>query len=355
LPLELPARGPGPTIAVIGPNAAVARLGGYSGQPPTKVSLLDGVRAKVGDRARIVYAEGVSITKSDDWWADRVELADPADNRRKIAEASQTARAADVIVLAVGDTEQTSREGWAPTHLGDRTSLDLVGQQQALFDALHAFGKPIVVVLINGRPASTVTIAEQANALVEAWYLGEQGGNALASVLFGDVDPGGKLPVTVPRSVGQLPVFYNYKPSARRGYLFGTAEPLFPFGWGLSYTTFEIGAPRLSADEIGTAGSVDVSVEVRNTGARAGDETVQVYLRDEVSSVTRPVKELKAFERVSLKPGEAQTLTFTLTPEDFALWDMRMEHVVEPGVFDIMVGPNSVELKSVKLTVEDRT
>lgn len=354
LPFELPAEGPGPTIAVIGPNAAVARLGGYSGEPPTKVSLLDGVRAKVGDRARIVYAEGVSITKSDDWWANRVELADPADNRRKITSALQTARDADVIVLALGDTEQTSREGWAPTHLGDRASLDLVGQQQELFDALHALGKPIVVVLVNGRPASTVTIAEQANALLEAWYLGEQGGTALASVLFGNVDPGGKLPVTIPRSVGQLPMFYDYKPSARRGYLFGTVEPLFPFGWGLSYTTFEIGAPRLSADTIGTAGSVDVNVEVRNTGARAGDETVQVYLRDEVGSVTRPVKELKAFERVSLKPGEARTLTFTLTPEDLALWDTRMEHVVEPGVFDIMVGPNSVELESVKLTVEDR-
>jgi beta-glucosidase len=354
LPLSLPAAGPGPKIAVIGPNAAVARLGGYSGEPPTKVSLLDGVRAKVGDHARIVYAEGVSITKSDDWWADRVELADPTDNRVKIAAAVETARDADVIVLALGDTEQTSREGWAPTHLGDRSSLDLLGEQQELFDALHTLGRPIVVVLINGRPASTVTIAKQANALVEAWYLGEQGGNALADVLFGDVSPGGKLPVTIPQSVGQLPMVYDYKPSARRGYLFGTTEPLFPFGWGLSYTTFEIGAPRLSSATIGTAGSVDVSVDVRNTGSRAGDETVQVYLRDEVSSVTRPVKELKAFERVSLVPGEMRTLTFTLTPEAFALWDARMEHVVEPGDFDIMVGPNSVDLRHVKLTVGDR-
>ena len=147
---------------------------------------------------------------------------------------------------------------------------------------------------------------------------------------------------------------YDYKPSARRGYLFGTAEPLFPFGWGLSYTTFDIGAPRLSADTIGMAGSVDVSVDVRNTGARPGDETVQIYLRDEVSSVTRPVKELKAFERVSLDPGEAKTLTFTLTPDDFALWDKELRRVVEPGVFEVMAGPNSVELKTVKLTIEDR-
>ncbi len=239
LPLQLPAAAPAPTIAVIGPNAAVARLGGYSGEPPTKVSLLDGVRAKVGDRARIVYAEGVAITKSDDWWADRVELADPGENRAKIAAAVEAARAADVIVLALGDTEQTSREGWAANHLGDRASLDLVGEQQALFDALHALGKPVVVVLINGRPASTVAIAAQASALVEAWYLGEQGGHALANVLFGDVAPGGKLPVTIPRSAGQLPMCYDYKPSARRGYLFGSVEPLFPFGWGLSYTTFD--------------------------------------------------------------------------------------------------------------------
>ncbi|MGE5182113.1 MAG: glycoside hydrolase family 3 N-terminal domain-containing protein [Acidobacteriota bacterium] len=354
LPLDLPAAGPGPTIAVIGPNAAVARLGGYSGEPPTKISLLDGMRAKAGDRARIVYAEGVAITKSDDWWADQVELADPEGNRFKIAAAVEAARGADVVVLALGDTEQTSREAWAANHLGDRASLDLAGQQQELFDALHALGKPIVVVLINGRPASTVTIAERANALVEAWYLGEQGGNALANVLTGDVAPGGKLPVTIPRSAGQLPMCYDYKPSARRGYLFGTAEPLFPFGWGLSYTTFDVGAPRLSAERIGTAGSVEVSVDVRNTGSRPGDETVQVYLRDEVSSVTRPVKQLKAFRRVTLAPGEARTLTFTLTPEDFALWDRRMERVVEPGAFAVMVGPSSVDLKTAMLVIEDR-
>lgn len=340
-----------PVIAVIGPNAAVARLGGYSSQPPVSVSILDGIRAKAGARAKIVFAQGVKITVNDDWWADAVQLADPAENRQLIAEAVAVARSADRIVLAIGDTEQTSREAWAPTHLGDRDSLDLVGQQQELFDALRALNKPIVVVLINGRPASTVTIAEQANALLEGWYLGEQGGTAVADVLFGTVNPGGKLPVTIPRSVGQLPMFYDYKPSAHRGYLFDSAEPLFHFGFGLSYTSFELGAPRLSTDHIGIDGSLVVSVLVRNTGQRAGDETVQLYVHQQVGSVTRPVKELKAFERISLAPGESRTVTFTLTPETFRIWNIDMKRVVEPGAFDIMTGPNSVDLKSALLHI----
>jgi beta-glucosidase len=354
LPLRLPQPGSTkPIIAVIGPNAAVARLGGYYGEPPVTVSILDGIRAKVGARAQIVFAEGVKITANDDWWADAVQLADPQANRRLIAEAVSVARKADQIVLAIGDTEQTSREGWAKTHLGDRDSLDLVGEQQALFDALHALGKPIAVVLINGRPATTVAIADKADALLEGWYVGEQGGNAVADVLFGDVNPGGKLPVTIPRSVGQLPMFYNVKPSARRGYLFDTVAPLYPFGYGLSYTSFEVGAPRLSADRIRVDGSVTVSVPVRNTGSRAGDETVQIYVHQLVSSVTRPIKELKAFERVTLGPGESRTLTFLLTPEAFRMWNVSMQRVVEPGAFEIMAGPNSVDLTTVRLSIGD--
>ena len=350
LPLQLP-EGKTPVIAVIGPNAAVARLGGYSSQPPIAVSILDGIRAKVGARAKVVFAQGVKITANDDWWADEVQLADPKENHRLIDEAVAAARGADQIVLAIGDTEQTSREGWASTHLGDRNSLDLVGEQQALFDALHGLGKPMVVVLINGRPASTARIAEQANALLEGWYLGEQGGNAMADVLFGAVNPGGKLPVTLPRSVGQLPMFYNAKPSARRGYLFDTVAPLYPFGYGLSYTTFQIGPPQLSSDHIGVDGSVTVNVPVRNTGSRAGDETVQLYVHQMVGSVTRPVKELKAFERVSLAAGETKTVTFTLTPETFRMWNIDMQRVVEPGAFELMVGPNSVDLKTAVLNI----
>jgi beta-glucosidase len=352
LPLNLPKAGAvKPIIAVIGPNAAVARLGGYYGQPPVTVSILAGIRAKVGSRADVLFAQGVKITVNDDWWADAVQLADPAANRSLIEEAVAVARKADQIVLAIGDTEQTSREGWAKSHLGDRDNLDLVGEQQALFDALGALGKPIAVVLINGRPLSTVAIADKANALLEGWYLGEQGGHAVADVLFGDVNPGGKLPVTIPRSVGQLPMFYNFKPSAHRGYLFDTAAPLYPFGYGLSYTSFEIGAPRLSDNRIDVDGSVTVSVPVRNTGARAGDETVQLYVHQMVSSVTRPIKELKAFRRITLGPGESKILTFVLTPEAFRMWNVSMQRVVEPGAFEIMVGSNSVDLKTVLLNI----
>nr|WP_188063932.1 glycoside hydrolase family 3 N-terminal domain-containing protein [Sphingobium sp. KCTC 72723] len=339
------------TIAVIGPSAAVARLGGYYGQPPHTVSILDGIKAKVGTRANIVFAQGVKITEDDDWWADSVTKSDPTENRKLIAQAVEAARNVDRIVLTLGDTEQSSREGWANNHLGDRPSLDLVGEQQELFDALKALGKPITVVLINGRPASTVKVSEQANAIIEGWYLGEQGGNAVADVLFGDVNPGGKLPVTVPRSVGQLPMFYNAKPSARRGYLFDTTDPLYPFGFGLSYTTFALSPPRLSAASIGTGGTTTVSVDVRNSGARAGDEVVQLYIRDKVSSVTRPIKELKGFERVTLKPGEVRTVTFTIRPESLWMWNDKMERVVEPGDFEVMTGNSSVALQSATLTV----
>ena len=299
----------------------------------------------------MVYAEGVRITEDDDWWADDVKLADPQKNARLIAAAVKVAAAADEIVLILGDTEQTSREGWADNHLGDRDSLELVGQQNDLAAAIFDLHKPTVVVLLNGRPPAVVGIAARANALIEGWYLGQEGGTALADILFGDFNPGGKLPVTLARSVGQLPMFYNHKPSARRGYLFGSTEPLFPFGFGLSYTHFEIGDPQLSAPSIRKDGSVTVTVDVRNTGTRAGDEVVQLYIHDEVSSVTRPVKELKGFQRVSLRAGEAKTLSFEIGPRALQFWNADMQRVVEPGSFSILVGPNSVDLKRAVLTV----
>src|SRR5262245_49911615 len=216
---------------------------------------------------------------------------------------------------------------------------------------MFALRKPVVVVLINGQPLSVPEVAAQANALLEGWYPGQEGGTALADVLFGDANPGGKLPVTIARSVGQLPVFYNAKPSARRGYLFDTTAPLFPFGYGLSYTTFEIGAPRLAPARIAKDGTVTVSVDVRNSGARAGDETVQLYVHDKVSSVTRPIKELKGFQRVTLSPGEQKTVTFSLGPEALRFWNASMQRVVEPGEFDVVAGPNSMDLKTATLTV----
>jgi beta-glucosidase len=338
-------------VAVIGPNAAVTRLGGYSSIPKATVSLLDGVRARLKGVAEVVFAQGVFITRSEDRSANEVILADPPANRRLIAEAIEVARGADLVILAIGDTEQTSREGYAATHLGDRTSLDLVGEQNELFAALKATGKPVVVTAINGRPPSWPAVVEGCNAMLECWYMGQEGGTAMAAALFGDVDPGAKLPVTVARHVGQLPVFYDTKPTARRGYLFDTTEPLFPFGFGLSYTRFAIGAPRLSAPRIGVAGTVAVEVEVRNIGERRGDEVVQLYVRDQVASVTTPIKALKGFERVTLAPGEARTVRFVLGPDAFSLWNLDMREVVEPGLFDIMAGPNSRDLKTTVLEI----
>jgi beta-glucosidase len=340
-------------IAVIGPNAAEAILGGYTDRPRQTVSILDGIRELVGERAEVTWAEGVRITEGRNWWADEVTLADPQENRARIAEAVAVARAADLVVLAVGDNEQTSREAWAENHLGDRTSLDLVGEQDELVRAVVATGVPTVVVLIHGRPLAVTWIAEHVPAILDGWYLGQETGTAVARALFGEVNPGGKLPVTIPRSVGQLPVFYNHKPTARRGYLFDTTEPLWPFGYGLSYTTFAFGEPRLSSATIAPDGSTSVEVAVTNTGSRAGDEVVQLYLRDLVSSVTRPVKELVGFERLHLAPGESRTVRFEVGGAQLAFFDRQMRRVVEPGEFELMVGTDSVDLRRVTLTVAD--
>jgi beta-glucosidase len=253
--------------------------------------------------------------------------------------------------MVLGGNEQTSREAWAETHLGDRDSLDLLGQQQDLARAIFALHKPTVVILLNGRPLSVNYLAQNAPALLEGWYLGQETGHGVADVLFGKVNPGGKLPVSIPRSVGQLPVFYDHKPTSRRGYLFDTTAPLYPFGYGLSYTSFDISAPRVLTPVIASNQPARIAVDVANTGHRAGDEVVQLYIHDDEASVTRPVIELKRFQRVTLKPGERRTVTFELTPDDLALWNPAMMKVVEPGTFTISAGPDSVDLKSSKLTV----
>jgi glycosyl hydrolase family 3/fibronectin type III domain protein len=229
--------------------------------------------------------------------------------------------------------------------------LSLTSQQDELVDAVRATGKPVVVVLINGRPLAITRIAETVPAIVEGFYLGQEGGTALAEVLFGDVNPGGKLPISFPRHVGQLPVYYDRKPTSFRPYLDLTREPLFVFGHGLSYTSFELDNVKVDPPRIGVAGRATVTVDVTNTGTRAGDEVVQLYIRDRVSSVTRPVKELRGFERVSLAPGEKKTVRFTLGPEALRLTDESMARVVEPGLFDVMVGTNSTSLTKASLEV----
>jgi beta-glucosidase len=340
-------------LLVVGISATDTPIGGYSDVPSHVVSVMEALQdeAKRTGAFSVSYSEGVRITKSRVWAQDEVELADPAENARLIDAAVEAAKGADTILLVLGDNEQTSREAWADNHLGDRDSLDLVGQQNDLARAIFSLGKPTVVLLLNGRPLSVNEVSAKAGALLEGWYLGQETGHAVADVLFGRESPGGKLPVSIARSVGQLPIFYNHKPTARRGYLFDTTKPLYPFGYGLSYTSFDISAPRLAKAQIRPDERVAVAVDVANTGRRKGDEVVQLYIHDEVSSVTRPVLELKRFKRVSLEPGARTTVEFELGPEDLAFYGLDMKRIVEPGAFTVSAGPNSVDLKSATLTV----
>ncbi|HEX5870129.1 MAG TPA: glycoside hydrolase family 3 N-terminal domain-containing protein [Longimicrobium sp.] len=329
------------TIAVVGPNAGRALLGGYSGVPPRTVSVEDGIRARVGTSTTVLHATGCRITVGGSWNEDAVVASDPDEDRRQIAEAVEIAARADVIVVAVGENEQTSREAWSRAHMGDRTRLELVGRQQELVDAMLETGKPVVVLLFNGRPLALNAIAEHAPAVLECWYLGQETGHAVADVLFGDVNPSGRLPISFPRSVGHLPVFYNHKPSARRGYLWDDASPLWAFGYGIGYTTFSIGNVRLEQAEISVGGATRVLADVANTGEREGTQTVQMYVRDRVSSVTRPVKELKGFRRVTLAPGETATVAIDIGFDQLAFYGIAMRRVVEPGEFEIRVGSSS--------------
>ena len=340
------------SIAVIGPNAARVHLGGYSDDPGRGVSVLQGIKDKVGNSIKVAYAEGCKITKEGgDWFADTPHLSDPAEDRRLIAEAVQVAKTADVALLVLGGNEDTNKEGWAETHLGDRDSLELVGRQNDLVKAILETGKPTVVLLINSGPLSINYISESVPAILEGFYLGQETGVGVADVLFGNYNPSGKLTISFPRSVGQLPLYYNRKPTARRGYLFANKEPLFPFGFGLSYTTFAYSDLKVNPTRIGIAGEARVSVTVTNTGKRAGDEIIQLYIRDLVSSVTRPIMELKDFKRVSLAPSESKTVEFVITPDKLSFLDLNMKSIVEPGWFDIMVGTSSVNYETVKLEV----
>lgn len=341
------------TIAVIGPNANRMLLGGYSGLPKHNVTVLEGIKARIGDQVTVLYAEGCKITQGGSWQEGAVVASDPAQDRRQIAEAVEVAKQAEAIVLAIGGNEQTSREAWGLKHMGDRTSLDLIGLQDELVDAMLATSKPVIVFLFNGRPLSINKVAKDVPVIFECWYLGQECGLAVAEVLFGDVNPGGKLPISIPRSAGHLPVFYNHKPSGRRGYLWDDVSPLFPFGFGLSYTTFKLQNVRLAKKRITCEGSTRVLADVTNTGKRAGWEVVQMYIRDCVSSVTRPVKELKGFKKVWLQPGETKKVGLDITPESLAFYDVNMKYAVEPGAFEIMVGNSSrdADLQKLILTV----
>ena len=340
LPLDRKAMG---RVAVIGPNHAIARLGGYSSVPRQTISLIEGLR-QLAPEADFVTAQGVFITTSEDRSADAITLADRAENLRLIAEAVEVARSADTIILAIGDTEQTSREGFAKNHLGDRTGIDIIGEQNELVDALAALGKPLIVAAYNGRPPSWPNVVAKADAVLECWYPGQEGGQAVAEALLGDINPGAKLPVSVVRNAGQIPLFYNHKPSARRGYLFDDKSPLFPFGHGLSYTSFAISAPRTAKPRFGRQEEVRAEVTVTNTGARSGDEVVQLYITRTGLSVTRPVLELKGFQRVTLQPGESRTLRFTIPARQLAVWDDTLAETNPPGPLRLWAGSSSASL-----------
>jgi beta-glucosidase-like glycosyl hydrolase len=347
------------SLAVIGPNAAAIRLGGYSGNPGCGVSILEGIRAKVGETIEVLYAEGCSLTQSTNeagqmWFDDEVLLPDPAHDTELITQALHTTQEADTILLVLGDNEQTCREGWSTSHLGDRDNLDLPGKQEELLRAVVATGKPVILLLIQGRPASINFAAEHVPAILEGWYLGQAAGTAVADVLFGDVNPGGRLPITFPRSVGQIPAYYYHKPSARRGYLFSNAEPLFPFGHGLSYTKFSYNNLGLSANKITPDETTVLSVDVTNVGERTGDEVVQFYVHDLLSErVTRPVKLLKGFQRITLQPGKTRTVTFSVGREQLQFLNESVHKTVEPGQFELMVGGSSNTAQAIRLEVTE--
>ncbi len=322
------------TLAVIGPLADDQRnlLGPWSGDGRAEdvVAILSGITAKLGPTARVLHARGCEITDC---------------SSREIAEAVRLARQAEVAIVVVGESAEMSGEA------ASRASLDLPGRQLELVKAIHATGTPTVVLLVNGRPLTIPWIAEHVPAILETWFAGTEAGHAIADVLFGDVNPGGKLPVTFPRSVGQIPIYYNHKRTGRppnptnkytSKYLDEEVTPLFPFGYGLSYSQFQISHLQLSRQRIRPDESLTVSVEVENIGSRTGDEVVQLYICDVAASVTRPVRELKGFRRITLRPGEKGRITFTLGPEHLGFYDRQMQFIVEPGEFRIFVGTSSV-------------
>jgi beta-glucosidase len=323
------------SVALIGPlaDSQVDMLGSWNGdgRPADAITLLQGLKAKL-PQARINYAKGAEVN---------------GENTEGFAAAVRAAKDSDVAIIAVGESADMSGEA------ASRSSLDLPGRQLDLVKAVQATGKPTIVVLMNGRPLTINWLAENSAAILETWFSGTQAGNAIADVLFGDVNPGGKLPVTFPRSVGQIPLYYNHMNTGRPAdannkysskYLDLPWTPLFPFGYGLSYTQFKLTNLQLSAPRISLNGRLTVSVDVENAGKRAGDEVVQLYLRDTVASVARPVKELKGFRRVTLAAGEKQRVEFIITPEQLGFWNAQMRFTVEPGEFKVMVGPNSEDL-----------
>ena len=346
------------SIAVIGPNADRVQYGDYSctKEKSSGITILEGIKKHVRDNVEINYAEGCDITGLDE---------------SGIEEAVIAAKKSDVVVLVIGGTSMTlSGIGWGEDKTNDhptcgegfdRADLRPPGVQPELIKAIHNTGKPIIMVMVHGRAYDIKWESENIPAILDAWYPGEQGGNAVANILFGKVNPSGKLSVSYPQSVGHVPVFYNHQPSGRgfyhqpgtkekpgRDYVFSSPDPLYPFGYGLSYTQFQISGLHIEKEELSSADKIVFSVDVKNTGDIMGKEVVQVYVNDIISSVATPVKVLKAFKKVELNPSEIKNLKFEIPCSELGLWNRKMEYIVEPGEFEIMVGTSSddIHLKS---------
>ena len=326
-------------------------------------SLYEGLKDAVGNKAEVVYAKGSNLESDPVLEANATmfgrEMRDPRSEEELLAEALATVADADVIVAAMGESSEYSGES------SSRTELELPATQRRLMEALLATGKPVVMLNFSGRPTVMSWEAENVPAILNVWFGGSEAADAIADVVFGDVNPSGRLTATMPRSIGQVPIYYNHlntgRPLAadakgfvkfRSNYLDVPNTPLYPFGYGLGYTTFDYSPVRLSANTLTGDGSLTATVTVKNTGSREGTETVQLYIRDLVGSVSRPVKELKGFERITLAPGESRDVTFTVTPEMLKFYNFNLDFVNEPGDFDLMVGPNSAEVSTARFTVK---
>ena len=337
------------TLAVIGPNAKGVHLGGYSVDPRPRRRRAHGDPGEAGDvgaRSSTPKARGSPRSRraSPPGTRTRSCAGDPAKNRERIAEARESPPERTPWCWCWGATSRPRAKPGPTTTSATPITLDLPGQQDDLVEAVAKAGKPMVAVLLNGRPHSIVSLAGRVPAILEGWYLGQEGGTAVADVLFGDVNPSGKLPISIPRSVGQLPVYHDRKPTSYRQYLFATRDPLFLRSRpelldlrGRRRANVEPGPDRLPRS------ATQVTARVANTGSRAGETVVQLYIRDRVSSVTRPVQELAGFTRVALGPGETKTVRFDLGPEALSLLDEDLHRVVEPGFFDVMVGTSPAE------------
>jgi beta-glucosidase len=335
------------TLAVIGPNAAEIHLGGYSNPPMKGTSVLEGIKKFAENRFKVLYAEGCKLTlnKECHWKVEENPiLNEPEKDKKLISEAVRVAKQSDAVILVLGENELICREAWDTAHLGDRDNLDLVGMQNELAKAIIETGKPVVVLLLNGRAISINYLKKHAPAIIEGWYLGQETGTAVADVIFGKVNPSGRLTVTFPKSVGQLPCFYNHKPSRYREYVLAENKPLFPFGFGLSYSNYEYKNLKIEPKETNASGNIKVTVDVTNLGKMKGDEIVQLYIHELVSLPVKPVKQLIDFARVPLKAGESKTVAFNITPDKLESFGLDMKRSIQPGEFEVMVGKNSEDV-----------